>query len=291
MSIVANSGFSTSLVGALFGAWGGAWAAQRIASQEKGRDLLLTEIRETNNAIMNAFTICNSLIAFKEQHAKPLYEKYNAQKMQYDDVLANPFYVGPFHISGDFRLIRPPIILTAGLANAIDNKISTLGRPQALMHALLQQQDNILAMLELRNVIISEMKSLENPGDRLAEIYFGVPSSLTKSTDTRHHDSIIYLYESVDNALFFTEALLNDLVDHGNECVAEYRGRFKETPSKIATPNFKEAYDKNLMPAPAEHREWVKKIKRSGRPPYQSFFSKNVKRVRDWYSELAQRDI
>ncbi len=47
----ANTTFATALIGSLAGAFAGAYGAQRIAERSKTKELLLTEIRNTNAAI------------------------------------------------------------------------------------------------------------------------------------------------------------------------------------------------------------------------------------------------
>ena len=72
----ANTTFFSSLSGAFAGAYGG----QLIVEKIKNRETLLTEIRNTNAAIMMAFDICNSYVSLKKQYVKALKETFAKQR-------------------------------------------------------------------------------------------------------------------------------------------------------------------------------------------------------------------
>ena len=58
------------------GAYAGAHGAKLIADRGKLREQLLIEIRNTNTATLIAVTICNSLLALKEQHIKEIVDTH-----------------------------------------------------------------------------------------------------------------------------------------------------------------------------------------------------------------------
>lgn len=99
-----NSSFFTSFIGALAGAAGGAWAAQRIADKVKVRDQLLDEVRSCNIAIELAHGICSTFLNLKEQHVERLQEDYLAQRAivhaHHEGLRKAPYQQGPFWISG-----------------------------------------------------------------------------------------------------------------------------------------------------------------------------------------------
>jgi hypothetical protein len=80
-----NSAFTTSLLGSLAGAFAGAVAAQRIVERGKRREELLSEIRNTNAAIVLAFGVCNLYLTLKKQSVKAMGESYCSLRK---DVLA-----------------------------------------------------------------------------------------------------------------------------------------------------------------------------------------------------------
>lgn len=67
-----GASFITTLVGALSGAFFGAWAAQRIAKSNKVQDDIIKEIRSVNAAIMLGQFIFNCAVATKKQCSEPL---------------------------------------------------------------------------------------------------------------------------------------------------------------------------------------------------------------------------
>ena len=79
-----NSKFVTAALGALAGAAGGAYAAQRIAERAKVREQLLQEARNSNAAIDLAHQICSTYLGLKEQHVRALKRTYDAESGRWD---------------------------------------------------------------------------------------------------------------------------------------------------------------------------------------------------------------
>jgi hypothetical protein len=77
---LAESNFGTAVVGSLAGAFGGAWAAQRIAERSKIREDLIKEIRNTNAAAGMIYGIANSYLGLKRQFVQRLKDHYEEQK-------------------------------------------------------------------------------------------------------------------------------------------------------------------------------------------------------------------
>ena len=72
------AGIFGAIPGALFGAWAGARAARKIAERSKLKSELSEELKNTNKAIVIAFSICNKVIGLKGQHVRPLKEEFDA---------------------------------------------------------------------------------------------------------------------------------------------------------------------------------------------------------------------
>src|SRR5262249_40695356 len=79
---LAESNFLTSCVGALAGAWGGAYAVQRIADRTKKRDSLLQELRTCCAAIEIAHSIGSTYLSLKLQHVRALKARYDEQRAE-----------------------------------------------------------------------------------------------------------------------------------------------------------------------------------------------------------------
>lgn len=79
------------MVGALAGAYFGAWAAQRNAASSKLRDELLSEIRSANRGIFLGLSILNVALSMKRQLISPLKVSYDEdleRLKQYKETLA-----------------------------------------------------------------------------------------------------------------------------------------------------------------------------------------------------------
>jgi hypothetical protein len=98
-----NSVFFTAIAGSLAGAFGGAYAAQRIAEKSRDKNEVLKEIRNTNAAIIVAFSICNTLISAKKQHVRALKAGFDNLKTE----LSNRQPLGGvFSFQADFRTLN-----------------------------------------------------------------------------------------------------------------------------------------------------------------------------------------
>jgi hypothetical protein len=78
---------STAVLWSLAGAFGGAWAAQKIAHRAEFREELLKEVRNTIAAAMMVYGIANNYFSFKRHHVKRHHEKYHDGKERFKLVL------------------------------------------------------------------------------------------------------------------------------------------------------------------------------------------------------------
>ncbi len=138
----AESNFVSSLFAAMAGAYGGAWAAQRLADKVKLRDELIAEVRNTNAAIYIIFGLSNSYLNLKEQHGKGLKEGYDAQKaavVAHQAGLAEGTTAPGTQLNigaMDFRTLSPIGINIAEVKAAVLDKLKVGGRPRAMIEVL-----------------------------------------------------------------------------------------------------------------------------------------------------------
>src|SRR5262249_11640916 len=69
-------GIGTAAIGSFAGAWGGGWAAQRIADRVKRREFVIAEIVKCNTALELAHTICNDALTMKLQYIREMRTDY-----------------------------------------------------------------------------------------------------------------------------------------------------------------------------------------------------------------------
>jgi hypothetical protein len=115
LASIANSAFTTSLVGALAGAYAGAYAAQKITARNKARAEFQAQIRNTNAAITLSYMVFNAAIGLKGQQTKVLCDAYFKKKTELErfiekrrtgDISLNI----PFEFQADLRVIPFPAV-------------------------------------------------------------------------------------------------------------------------------------------------------------------------------------
>ncbi|MFZ1960036.1 MAG: hypothetical protein WAU63_02125 [Methylovirgula sp.] len=248
-----NSVFFIATVGSLAGAFGGAWGAQRIAERSKDRAELLKELRNTNAAIVVAFSICNTLISAKKQHVKSLKENFEKAR---SDLIESQTRGGIFAFQADFRTL-PEIDLPLAILQAqIFEKLSLEGRGLMLMTTLVQSVGGLNAAILRRNQLIELYKRNSLPRPVLPSLYFGLAQN-DGHIDQEYPDLISAIYTQNDDSIFFSQLLCNDLIEHGEKIFGSYEKQFGNGAPRISKPDFSKAEKAELMPPTGNYTDWL----------------------------------
>lgn len=259
---VLNSSFTTSLVGAMFGALAGAMAAQKISDRVKEREQFAAQLRTTNSAMMSAFVVANAAISIKGQFLKDLYVSYIAQKAAYEEhilrVAAGEALENSFDLKLDLRIINMQRVPIGVLETQVFDKLSIDGRPLALTAAIAGSLANLDEALSKRNELIAEFKSLRGAErEKVPAMYFGtrLPDG---NMSTEYPDSVVGAYQYIDDIIFFSKLLCEDLHKHGNKIVSAHKNRFGKVKQKVTTADFSLAEERGLLPDEAEYADWLR---------------------------------
>lgn len=255
-----NSPFTTSLLGSLFGAIAGAWAAQRIVGRGKVREELTNEIRNTNVGIMLALSIANVSMALKKQHVKTLKETYDNQCRELEERKANGAagqFQGPFSPLLDFRAlddISPPIVL---LRELVFGRLSTTGRALPAVTAIEDGILNLNAVLARRNRQIERFKNGDLPeGAEIVHMYFGIPYA-DGHTNQEYGDTIKAIANYTDDIIFYSILLCGDLRSHGMLIAEKYKRNVGGIVPKISDFDIKDAQASGLIPQDNDYESWL----------------------------------
>lgn len=278
-----NSNFTTSLAGALFGAWGGAAAAQKISERAKDRDQQVAQIRATNAAIMSAYAICNVISGLKNQQVRDLFTRFNTQlndlKVHQAGLSAGTVPPGtPFVFQADLRSLQMPLVPIESVATLAYEKLSLNGRPLAAVSSLAGALDTLSLCISERNKLIERFKNLGPAGSAaLPALYFGLPYG-GGHVSTEYADMVDAIKQNTDDAIFFSKQLCEDLEKYGNEVLEKHRKLNKHTKLQINSADFSIAESKNLIPLRAEYEDWLSafKDKVPAKPPGRSLFKKRA---------------
>jgi hypothetical protein len=256
---VLNSNFVTSIAGALAGAFFGAWGAQKIAARSKRRDDLLNEIRNTNAAIMLAFTVTDLSLSLKKQHVKPLKKIFEQQQLAYAIHLTQRTLgvARPVAIHFDLGTITPITLPMNILQHTVFEKISIGGRPLALMAILSQSAEILNASLKHRNELVTEFerRNVRNSAALLPE-YLGLVQPPGK-INQKYPDFVSAIFATTDDLIFFSLLMGKDLVAHGDKLAERFKREFEENPPAISRLMHWRQDVSSLIPDDSEYRSWL----------------------------------
>jgi hypothetical protein len=265
-----NSVFFTAIAGSFAGAGAGAWIAQRIAERKKERDELILEMRNTNAASTVSFAICNSLIGFKKQFVKSLYDSFNNEKTAFQIQLQrrrngeiNKDVIYPFSCNlQTFFLPRLPLEI---LQKISFERLSLGTRPLHLVMTLGQTAEGLNSSIEIRNQLIDSFK-LSNASSKsdFPAIYFGFTNG--DKTDARYSSTIDAIYRQTDDGIFFSQLLCKDLNEHGEQIAAAFKKKYGSGAPNINKLDLTKALLDGLLPTDENYADWIAMFERKPKP-------------------------
>lgn len=258
----ANSNFFTALCASLAGAVAGACVAQRTTERAKLREEMIREIRDTNAAIMLAFTICNSLLSLKKQHVKALKTDYDetrdlaiehAQKAQSNDTQGK----GRFKIKADLKTLPHLKLPTDALQKIVFERLPTTGRPLALVISLIEAKFSLNDVIEKRNKLIEQYQtSVLGNQEHFVALYLGLPD-VNGHTNQEYPDAMNAIHSNVDEIIFFSNLLCRDLQQHGEDLAINFKREFRGPIPPISKVDFGMAHSAGLMPSEDDFADWL----------------------------------
>lgn len=249
----ANSAFTTSLLGALAGAYAGAHGAQLIARRSKLRDDLTAEIRSVNAALAITFSIANSLFALKKQHVKPLLDHHATEEAKLKDFklkLNSGFIQGnvKHEFQADFRALSTLSLPIAQLVDVVLGKLSTTGRPLNLVIAISGTSETLNGLIARRNALIDDLRGGKLPaGSDLVSMYFGLPYG-GGHLNREYPDALSGIGSYLDDLIFYSQLLCKDLREHGESLAQKFTSSFGRPSPRISQVSFDTADAVALMP-------------------------------------------
>jgi hypothetical protein len=256
----ASANFTTSLIGAFAGAWGGAYAIQRIADRAKTRDILKQEVQSARAAIEICGGICNSYFNVKEQFIQGLNERYSAQ---YNAIHRHHLAIVNCQISPDTPLevgmvdlqsLEPIKTKVDRLENYIIDRLTVTGRPRLLVGVLAQSIESLNAFIVTRSALLEEYRSM--PADLNARVAFlyGLPRNGT--VDARFATNVQGLYRQTDDCIQFCMMICVDLTRFGRKAREEYVRRFGNDIERVPRISWDEQKARGLFPPSEDYETW-----------------------------------
>lgn len=253
LQALGNSSFFTTVIGALAGAFFGAWAAQRNAENSKLRDELLREIQASNRGIMLGHSIVNVALSMKNQHIATL-------KKSYDDDLAR---LKEYQIktAPKVALTVSPVLMRLPGINSTDAALQKLIVDQSsekafrAIMALSEAIGNFNDTIAVRNGILDNVKNGSIPRDfKFEDIYFGLP--VNGNINNEYGDTIKGIYNYNNDIIFYSIKLCEYLQTHAESIAKEYKKRFRKK-IKIYSTDLVAAKSAGLLPNEEDYESWL----------------------------------
>jgi hypothetical protein len=251
--------FNSNFTAALAGAFAGAMAAQRIADRTRQREFVLTEVRNTNAAIMIAYTVCNAGLALKKQLVKDIHDSFVATRREHGDFKARRArgdLVDVFELHLDLRTVQMPLFPIDVLRTQMFEKVSAVGRPLALTAALAGSVETLGNVIRKRSELIDRFRGLGEGHPHLIPMYLGEPYGPGHVSE-EFPDTVDAMYRLTDDVIFFSSLLAADLMTHGKDVLERYGKAVKVKGQRISSADFSDAREKGLMPEPANYIDWT----------------------------------
>ena len=256
-----NSAFTTSLLGALAGAYFGSTSAQKVAERSRRKNEFVKEIRNVNAAIALAFAIVNGVLALKKQNVAPMKADYEAEcdkhkiwleKRRTGQIQGN----APFSLKADFRTtptISQPIEV---LKNVVFSQLSNTGRILNLVASLDGAIESLNTAISQRNELIELFKAEKLPPTaNLPAMYLSLPYG-DGHVNQQYADLVKGIASYADDSIFMSHLLCLDLVEYGKEVSDEYVKTLGGSPLKVTQVDFEKATESGQMPNREQYSTW-----------------------------------
>jgi len=256
-----NSAFTTSLVGALAGAYFGARAAQNGAEFAKLREAAEAELRSINVAIALASSVLNNALALKSQFVQGLHERYQAEVARHT-AWQSQWESGErqgnaaFRLKTDFTALQELKAPTTQLREVVLFRINNAGRPLSLATAIDENLDRLNWAIAARNKLIDDFKAGRfQEGADLPKLYLGLPYR-EGHVSTEYGDLVEGIATYNDAVVFLTHLLARDLMAHGEKASKAYKEAFKTPSLRVGKLNFDQAKKDGLLPPDEDYPSW-----------------------------------
>lgn len=255
----------TGGIGALLGAWGGAHAIQRITERANRREALRKEVLRTNAAIGQVHMLLNTFLNLKEQFFRPIERRFleleaivheieaaraagRAARKSLPAILPKELLYG----------IVWPRVDVGRLDRIVSEELGVLGRPPALVAALVQDSAGLEALVKERTVLVDALKVAAGGGALKREhfgLIFGLPNA-AGGIDMTFKSNLHGIVETNDACIHFCKLLNKDLYAHGVRIRQRYLRQFRGPIPDISEAMFGVAETKGLFPDPKPYQSW-----------------------------------
>ena len=264
ISPVLNSNFMVALTGGAIGAFGGAMGAQRITERGIRRRELLTELKQTNKAILLTSQICNSALALKKQFALPLFTDLQQAQADFEYIRSRPLMPGDQpYLQFNFVKFPAPIFPLDLLEQLVFKDLGAVNRELSAVSEIGRASDGLRDTLARREAFIDKVQSKGFDPSIQHHVYLGLPQP-NGQTDGTHPDLVQAILEYTDDLAYFSYALSQDLSEHGQgvvKALSKYTRR-AEMPT-LRSVDFSGPLNSGLLASDEKYGSWTAQFVRA----------------------------
>ena len=252
-------------IGSLAGAWGGAYAAQRIADASKQRERLELEIKSCNELLELVHGIANSYINAKEQQVESLRTQYRIkrvlahwhhQRLEAGDVApGTAIELGQIN----FSLLNLPMAQVDGIEKILSEKLTISGRTRTLVGVLRGCISVLGEMSTDRNAWLRRFQAAELNNHDKARLIFGLPNRSGDVDDT-YGNLVEGIHQHVDDCIMFAVMLGEDARKHGLSIRRTYRKDFGRDVPRVGRLCFEDVEKRGMMPDRSAYQSWDRAV-------------------------------
>lgn len=245
-----------AIVAAGFATWAGARTAEKTAIKNSKREADLAEIRNINHAIMVAYSVANTMLVFKKQIILNLVSDYfeGRQKFLHDIESYKMRGVDEerrvISVKSNLIFFDAPLLPLDSLDKLIFEKISSGSRCLAATIQIREYYNNLTSAIKIRHGIIENKNSKLTPHS-----YYGIPRQ--GGVDNRYHDSIVGIKNYVDDLIFFSTVVCEDLIIKGNSAAKDFKSQHGKGAPLVDKVDFEMSYFEGLIPFKHNYKSWL----------------------------------
>lgn len=242
---------STAIVGAA-GAYFGSIGAQRSINREMALRRRIEKIAVANAAHSLATVIYNQSLSLKKQYFLPTFENWRSQRDVAVAAISNPEQVAiPLAIHmNSFPPIHFPM---EELSGQLYGKLTLNGRPLAALAELFQASHTLKSLAEDHSRLTHEFKG--KPDSYTIPIYLALETA--EGIDSRYEHLCHGSLQIIDDLIFFSDVLANDLIAYGHRQVKFAPRRQRRFLPEVNAPGRLLPEYTHLIPTHEIHQTWL----------------------------------